>query len=433
MSEKATASAGAGGRDFIRDIVAADLEPGKRQERRHALSARAERLSPYRPRQIDLPQFRHRRRNSAGIAHLRFDDTNPAKEEQEFIDAISATCAGSASTGASIFIYASDYFEQLYEWAEHLIKRRQRLCRRPDAGSRCAANARHFDRAGQRQPLSQSLGRRESRSLPPHARGRIPERRAHAARQDRHGVGQHQSARSGAVSHPARRASAHRQDNGASIRPTISRMASPMRSRASPIRSARSNSRITGRSTIGSSSNLPVPSRPRQYEFARLNIGYTVLSKRVLTQLVRGQARRWLGRSAHADACRAAAARRAAGGDPRLHPPVGVAPRQLASSISQMFDHRRARAPQQDGAAPHGGAAAAQGRDRELRRAGRGARRGQSSRRPGGGHAQHSVRPRDLSSSATISWRTRRRNSSACRPAPRCGCATPISSPAARW
>ena len=33
--------------------------------------------------------------------------------------------------------------------------------------------------------------------------------------------------------------------------------------------------------------NLPVPSRPRQYEFARLNLGYTVLSKRVLTRLVR--------------------------------------------------------------------------------------------------------------------------------------------------
>ena len=37
----------------------------------------------------------------------------------------------------------------------------------------------------------------------------------------------------------------------------------------------------------GSSTNLPVPSRPRQYEFARLNVSYTVLSKRVLTQLVR--------------------------------------------------------------------------------------------------------------------------------------------------
>src|SRR4029079_13971956 len=34
--------------------------------------------------------------------------------------------------------------------------------------------------------------------------------------------------------------------------------------------------------------NLPVPSRPRQYEFARLNLSYTILSKRVLTELVRG-------------------------------------------------------------------------------------------------------------------------------------------------
>src|SRR5204863_1226263 len=34
--------------------------------------------------------------------------------------------------------------------------------------------------------------------------------------------------------------------------------------------------------------NLPAPSRPRQYEFARLNLSYTVLSKRVLTEMVRG-------------------------------------------------------------------------------------------------------------------------------------------------
>jgi glutaminyl-tRNA synthetase len=40
--------------------------------------------------------------------------------------------------------------------------------------------------------------------------------------------------------------------------------------------------------------NLPVPSRPRQYEFARLNLTYTVLSKRVLTQLVRdGHVKGW--------------------------------------------------------------------------------------------------------------------------------------------
>ena len=64
--------------------------------------------------------------------------------------------------------------------------------------------------------------------------------------------------------------------------------------------------------------NLPVPSRPRQYEFARLNMTYTVLSKRVLTELVRGGHVSGLGRSAHADAGRPAPPRRAAGGDPRL-------------------------------------------------------------------------------------------------------------------
>ena len=83
---------------------------------------------------------------------------------------------------------------------------------------------------------------------------------------------------------PAIRAPAR---TGRSIRATTSPTASRTRSRASRIRSARSSSRITGRSTTGSSSNLPVPSQPRQYEFARLNLTYTVLSKRVLTELVR--------------------------------------------------------------------------------------------------------------------------------------------------
>ena len=118
---------------------------------------------------------------------------------------------------------------------------------------------------------------------------------------------QHQPARPGALPHPARARIRAPARPGTSIRATISRTASPTRSRASRIRSARSNSRITGRSTTGSSSNLPVPSRPHQYEFARLNLTYTVLSKRVLTQLVRDGHVERLGRSAHADARRACA------------------------------------------------------------------------------------------------------------------------------
>ena len=46
--------------DFIRDIVAADLASRPAQDHRHPLPAGAERLSAYRPRQVDLPQFRHR-------------------------------------------------------------------------------------------------------------------------------------------------------------------------------------------------------------------------------------------------------------------------------------------------------------------------------------------------------------------------------------
>ena len=57
---------------------------------------------------------------------------------------------------------------------------------------------------------------------------------------------------------------------------------------------------------------------PRQIEFARLNLTYTVMSKRKLLQLVQGQACQRLGRSADADDLRAAAAGLFAGIDPQL-------------------------------------------------------------------------------------------------------------------
>jgi glutaminyl-tRNA synthetase len=45
----------------------------------------------------------------------------------------SGTCAGWGTTGANISTHASDYFEQLYDWAEQLIGKRQGLCRRPQS------------------------------------------------------------------------------------------------------------------------------------------------------------------------------------------------------------------------------------------------------------------------------------------------------------
>ncbi|MGS4345889.1 glutamine--tRNA ligase/YqeY domain fusion protein [Myroides odoratus] len=53
--------------------------------------------------------------------NLRFDDTNPSKEEQEFVDAIKYDVEWLGYQWANE-VYASDYFQQLYDWAVHLIQ-----------------------------------------------------------------------------------------------------------------------------------------------------------------------------------------------------------------------------------------------------------------------------------------------------------------------
>ena len=57
-----------------------------------------------------------------GHCHLRFDDTNPAKEDQEYIDAIIRDVEWLGYRWAGEVRYASSYFQQLYEWAVFLIE-----------------------------------------------------------------------------------------------------------------------------------------------------------------------------------------------------------------------------------------------------------------------------------------------------------------------
>ncbi|PRY65507.1 glutaminyl-tRNA synthetase [Vreelandella songnenensis] len=57
-----------------------------------------------------------------GECHLRFDDTNPAKEEQAYIDAIKEDVSWLGFNWAGPVRFASDYFDQLYAWAQHLIR-----------------------------------------------------------------------------------------------------------------------------------------------------------------------------------------------------------------------------------------------------------------------------------------------------------------------
>jgi hypothetical protein len=88
---------------------------------RHPFPARAQRLPAHRPRQVDLCELRPgpgiRRRH-----HLRFDDTNPAKEDQEYIDAIESDVKWLGFDWSGEVRYASQYFDQLHDWAVELIK-----------------------------------------------------------------------------------------------------------------------------------------------------------------------------------------------------------------------------------------------------------------------------------------------------------------------
>ncbi|RME40625.1 MAG: glutamine--tRNA ligase, partial [Deltaproteobacteria bacterium] len=58
-----------------------------------------------------------------GRCHLRFDDTNPTKEEQEYVDAIMEDVRWLGFDWGEHLYFASDYFDQLYEWAVELIRK----------------------------------------------------------------------------------------------------------------------------------------------------------------------------------------------------------------------------------------------------------------------------------------------------------------------
>lgn len=110
-----------GGRDFIRDIIAEDRAQGRVQTV----------VTRFPPEPNGYLHIGHAKsiclnfgvaEEFGGSCHLRFDDTNPTKEEQEFIDAIAKDVRWLGFDWGDNLYHASDYFEQLYAWAEHLIQ-----------------------------------------------------------------------------------------------------------------------------------------------------------------------------------------------------------------------------------------------------------------------------------------------------------------------
>ena len=110
-------------RDFIREIVAADLS-------QPAASSRP--VTRFPPEPNGYLHIGHAKsiclnfgiaQEFGGRCNLRFDDTNPVKEEQEYLDAIERDVRWLGFDWGDNLFHASDYFEQLYAWAVHLIER----------------------------------------------------------------------------------------------------------------------------------------------------------------------------------------------------------------------------------------------------------------------------------------------------------------------
>ena len=107
---------------FIRSIIAADLEAGKNQERVHT------RFPPEPNGYLHIGHAKSICLNFGlaaefdGKCNLRFDDTNPSKEDVEYVESIKQDVRWLGFDWAGREYYASDYFEQLYEFAIQLIK-----------------------------------------------------------------------------------------------------------------------------------------------------------------------------------------------------------------------------------------------------------------------------------------------------------------------
>lgn len=269
--------------NFLRTIVEADLQSGKHSSI----------VTRFPPEPNGYLHIGHAKsiclnfglaKEFGGVCHLRFDDTNPAKEEQEYIDAIKDDVRWLGFQWDGEVRYASDYFEQLYEWAVHLVEQgKAYVC---DLSPEQAREYRgSLTEPGKNSPFRERSVSENLDLLTRMRAGEFP-------------------------------------DGARSLRAKID-MASPNMNMRDPVlyRIRHAHHHQTGDTwciypsydfTHGQSDaiemithsmctlefedhrplyewfleQLPVPSKPRQYEFARLNLNYTVTSKRKLKQLV---------------------------------------------------------------------------------------------------------------------------------------------------
>ncbi len=285
MTAAATVTEREAGQDFIRDMIRGDLESGRRNTV----------VTRFPPEPNGYLHIGHAKsiclnfgvaQEFGGHCNLRYDDTNPTREAQEYIDAIERDVRWLGFDWGEHLYHASDYFEQLYLWAEYLIER---------------GLAYVDDQTQDEMRLTRGTLTEAGTESPHRGRG-VAEN-----------IDLFRRMRAGEFPNGARvlRAKIDMGSGNINLRdPVLYRILHaehPRSGKAWCIYPSYDFAHGQSDSIEGIThslctlefedhrplydwflDHLPVPSRPHQYEFARLNLTYTILSKRVLTELVRG-------------------------------------------------------------------------------------------------------------------------------------------------
>ncbi len=270
-------------RDFIREIVRADLESGRE-------STVVTRFPPEPNGYLHIGHAKSICLNFGvaaefgGRCHLRFDDTNPLKEEQLYIDAIEADVRWLGFDWGDHLYHASDHFDRLYEWAEHLVERGLAYVDDQTAeevrASRGTLTEPGTDSPFRDRPPAENLDllrRMKAGEFPEGARvlrAKIDMASGNINLRD-------------PVLYRILHAAHPRTGERWKIYPTYD-FAHGQSDAIEHVTHSICTMEFEDHRPLYDwlVEHLPAPSRPHQYEFARLNLGHTVLSKRRLIRLV---------------------------------------------------------------------------------------------------------------------------------------------------
>lgn len=220
-----------------------------------------------------------------GRCHLRFDDTNPETEETEYIESIQNDVKWLGFDWKEHLYFASDYFQQLYDWAEYLIEHNKAYV--------CSLNETelkeyrgNFNRLGKDSPYR---NRSVAENLDLFRRMKAGEfnEGAHVLRAKIDMQSPNMNMRDPLL-YRIRKTAHHRTGSKWCIYPMYD-YAHPLSDAIEQITHSVCTLEFQDHRPFYDwcIENLPVKAEPKQYEFSRLNMSYLVMSKRKLLQLVK--------------------------------------------------------------------------------------------------------------------------------------------------